>query len=58
MRDQEDSLPLPFTRGLVEVSTGNGKGKTSTASGIVLRAASHGLKVFVVYFMTRPGVDY
>lgn len=53
MKESLDSLspPSPFTRGLVEVFTGDGKGKTSAALGIVLRAAGHGLKVFIVYFM-------
>jgi cob(I)alamin adenosyltransferase len=37
--------------GLVEVFTGNGKGKTSAALGIVLRALGHGLRVCIVYFM-------
>ena len=37
--------------GLVEVFTGNGKGKTAAALGIVLRALGHGLRVCIVYFM-------
>jgi cob(I)alamin adenosyltransferase len=37
--------------GLVEIFTGNGKGKTSAALGIVLRALGHGLRVHVIYFM-------
>ncbi len=37
--------------GLVEIFTGNGKGKTSAALGIVLRASGHGLRVHIVYFM-------
>ena len=37
--------------GLVEVFTGEGKGKTSAALGIVLRALGHGLRVHIVYFM-------
>lgn len=41
----------PSGRGLVEVFTGEGKGKTSAALGIVLRALGHGLRVCVVYFM-------
>jgi len=37
--------------GLVTVFTGNGKGKTSAALGVVLRAAGHGLRVHIIYFM-------
>ena len=38
-------------RGLVQIFTGDGKGKTSAALGTVLRALGHGLKVYVVFFM-------
>jgi cob(I)alamin adenosyltransferase len=41
----------PLERGLVQVYTGNGKGKTSAALGTVLRAVGHGLAVFIVFFM-------
>ena len=37
--------------GLVVVLTGNGKGKTSSALGMVLRACGHGMKVFMIQFM-------
>ena len=39
------------TRGLVQVFTGNGKGKTTAALGTVLRAAGHGMKIFILFFM-------
>lgn len=39
------------TRGLVEVFTGEGKGKTSAALGLVLRAVGHGLGVHIIFFM-------
>ena len=35
----------------MEVFTGDGKGKTSAALGITLRALGHNLRVFIVYFM-------
>jgi len=38
-------------RGLVEVFTNDGKGKTSTALGVVLRASGHDSKIFTVFFM-------
>jgi len=38
-------------KGLVQIFTGNGKGKTTAALGTILRAAGHGLKVFIVFFM-------
>ena len=38
-------------KGLVEVFTGDGKGKTSAALGVVLRASGYGLRTYIVYFM-------
>jgi len=38
-------------KGLVEIFTGEGKGKTSTALGIALRASGHGRRVHIVFFM-------
>ncbi len=37
--------------GLVVVLTGNGKGKTSSALGMALRATGHNMKVCIVHFM-------
>jgi len=37
--------------GMVQIFTGNGKGKTSAALGTVLRALGHGLRVYIVFFM-------
>jgi len=39
------------SEGLVQVFTGNGKGKTSAALGAILRAVGHGLKAYIVFFM-------
>jgi cob(I)alamin adenosyltransferase len=38
-------------KGYVQVYTGNGKGKTTAALGLCLRAAGAGLKVFIAQFM-------
>jgi len=36
---------------LVQVFTGDGKGKTSAALGVAVRAAGHGLRVHITFFM-------
>ena len=58
-------------RGVLLVNTGNGKGKSSAAFGVVARALGHGLQVAVVqfvkgrsdtgeeaFFRTQPGVRW
>ncbi len=37
--------------GLIVVITGHGKGKRTTALGIVLRSVGHGLRVAIIQFM-------
>jgi cob(I)alamin adenosyltransferase len=37
--------------GLIVVITGHGKGKTTSALGIALRAAGHNMKVCIIEFM-------
>ena len=47
----ELQAPVPFEHGLVSVYYGNGKGKTSSAIGVAVRAAGHGLRVLFLQFM-------
>jgi cob(I)alamin adenosyltransferase len=44
-------------KGLIQVYTGNGKGKTSAAFGLALRATGRGLKVYIIQFI-KGGFDY
>lgn len=41
-------------KGLVQIYTGNGKGKTTAAIGLAIRARGHGLKVCYIYFHKDP----
>jgi cob(I)alamin adenosyltransferase len=40
-----------FSKGYVQVYTGDGKGKTSAALGLALRAAGHGMRTYIGQFM-------
>lgn len=46
------------TRGLLMVHTGNGKGKTTAALGLLMRAAGRGLKCCMVQFMKSRNDRY
>jgi cob(I)alamin adenosyltransferase len=38
-------------RGMIQVYTGDGKGKTTAALGLALRAVGHGRKVYIIQFL-------
>jgi len=42
-----------MTKGYIQVYTGDGKGKTTAAIGLAVRAAGAGLRVFIAQFMKR-----
>jgi len=38
-------------KGMIQVYTGSGKGKTTAALGLAMRALGHGFKVYIIQFM-------
>jgi cob(I)alamin adenosyltransferase len=43
-------------KGLIHIYTGTGKGKTTSAVGLAVRALGHGKKVCYTYFHKRPEI--
>ncbi len=53
-RRESKSFPYRLKQGLVHVYTGDGKGKTTAAVGLAVRAAGAGLKVGFFQFFKKP----
>ena len=46
-----------MSRGMIQVYTGDGKGKTTAAVGLACRAVGHGYKVLIIQFI-KGNIDY
>lgn len=56
--DDQSIRQQSHKRGLVIVNTGNGKGKTTAALGIVLRAWGRGMRICVLQFLKNEHAQY
>ncbi|MFH1904212.1 MAG: cob(I)yrinic acid a,c-diamide adenosyltransferase [bacterium] len=48
-----DKIQVMLKKGLVQVYTGNGKGKTTAAVGHAVRARGRGLNVYIIQFLKK-----
>jgi cob(I)alamin adenosyltransferase len=46
-----------LSQGMIQVYTGDGKGKTTAALGLACRAVGHGYKVLIIQFI-KGNIDY
>jgi len=53
--DKEWLIKMKLEKGLIQVYTGNGKGKTTAALGLALRAAGRKMNVCMIQFMKGGG---
>jgi cob(I)alamin adenosyltransferase len=58
MKCQAPKIKEEKARGLVMINTGNGKGKTTAAIGLLLRAWGHDMKVVMLQFIKNKKSNY
>ena len=56
--DRTTSNTTDHNRGLVIINTGNGKGKTTAALGLLLRAWGHDMKVIMLQFVKKSTANF
>lgn len=44
-----------LSKGLIQIYTGEGKGKTTASLGLAVRAVGHGFQVYIIQFMKGKG---
>jgi cob(I)alamin adenosyltransferase len=55
---RKDARRKAIKKGLVIVNTGHGKGKTTAALGVVLRAWGRGMRICVIQFIKNAGARF